>query len=291
MPSHGKMYWTDLRKKRAYPKGWLPNWPLQATVRLGQVGELSYDRQSGVKTLYGQDSLARLGIKSRRPVAGNPFGPLQVSYGTQTDVKFGTDAKVEGWGWLGSAGAGVDATFGRKGGFELEAVEIQRRSYPDVDGLKQALREAVEAEKLRPGKTIVVEVETAKAALFIASEGAGAALKMKLAAGITPVGVSLATFSVGFDIEKKSGSVQVVKFPTPVALAFRAVTVGTKGIFFWREIPIRAATFSGDAMSLNIALAEEEFTDKDYLVRFEAAPSSAARTFTGVMSEPARDGT
>ena len=268
MLSEGEMYWRALKNKARYGKGWVPNWPLQEQVKLGRVAIL--ERDSGVRTLNGKNKLQDYGIEPKAAISGNSFGPLYMNFGKKTVVNFGEDAELEGWHWLGTASVGAVATFGKRGGFCMEATVLQRRWFPDTDNLNDAIRDAVKQGRLGRGKTIVIEVETAETAMFIASSDKEGSIRLKLGASVKPVGVTLASFAGGFTKESSSEGTRALAFSKLITTAFRAVTVGREGLFFWRDIPIRRAAAKGDSRLLNQDLAEAEFTDDDYYLRFNA---------------------
>jgi hypothetical protein len=241
---------------------------LQEQVKLGRVAVL--ERDYGVRTLNGKNKLQDYGIKPKAAISGNSFGPLHVNFGKETVVNFGQEANLEGWHWLGAASAGAVATFGKHGGFRMEATVLQRRWLPDTDSLNDAIRVAVKQGRLGRGKSIVIEVETAETAVFVASSGSGGSIRLKLSASVKPAGVTLASFAGGFTQESSSEGTRALAFSNPITTAFRAVTAGHKGLFFWRDIPIRIAAAKGDSRLLNQDVAEADFTDDDYYIRFNA---------------------
>lgn len=193
--------------------------------------------------------------------------------GKLSGISFGTDASLEGWHWLGEASAGVHIAFQKGAGLLLEAENLKRRELTNTDALYKAIRDAVADKRMKPGRSIVIAVETASSIMYVGTHTGDSSINIKLKVGIAPAGISLASFAPGFSQESHTGDA----FATPIAkggvTAFQAVTVGTKGIFRWREIPIRAAAFEGDATLINLAIAEQDFSEDDYVYRFPSDPA------------------
>lgn len=274
MPSHGQMYWRALKGRVNYGKEWIPNWPLYEPVRLGMVTELH--RSQGIRTLVGDNKLGDYGIKQPGTNEGPEFGPLKVTLGKLSDYSFGTDASLRDWHWLGEARGGARIAFQKGAGLILEAEGLKRRKLTNTDALYKAIQDAVENERMKPGRSIVIAVETASSIMYVGTHTGNSSINIKLKAGISPAGLSLASFAQGFSRESGTGDA----FATPIAkggvTAFQAVTVGTRGIFWWRQIPIRVASFEGDATVINLAMAERDFSEDDYVYRFPSDPAESA---------------
>ncbi len=265
------MYWRVLKGRVSYGKGWIPNWPLYEPVRLGLITELH--RSHGIRTLVGDNKFSNYDIKRPGTTEGPVAGPLRVKAGKLSEYSFETNASLRGWHWLGEASGGARIAFQKGAGLVLEAEGLKRRRLTNTDALYEAIRGAVVNKRMRPGTSIVIAVETASSIMYVGTHTGNSSINIKLKAGIAPAGLSLASFAPGFSEESHTGDA----FATPIAkggvTAFQAVTVGTKGIFWWREIPIRAAKFEGDATVINLAMAERDFSEDDYVYRF---PSDSA---------------
>jgi hypothetical protein len=268
------MYWRALKRRVSYGKGWIPNWPLYEPVRLGLVTELH--RSHGIRALVGDNKLGYYHIKQPGTTEGPVSGPLKVTVGKLSECSFETDANLEGWHWLGDASAGARIAFQKGAGLLLEAEGLKRRRLTNTDALYEAIRVAVVNKRMKPGRSIVIAVETASSIMYVGTYTGDSSINIKLKAGIAPAGLSLASFALGFSRESHTGDA----FATPIAkggvTAFQAVTVGTKGIFRWREIPIRVAAFEGDATLINLAMAEQDFSEDDYVYRFPSDPAEPA---------------
>lgn len=278
MPSHGQMYWRALKRRVSYGKGWIPNWPLYEPVRLGLVTELH--RSHGIRTLVGDNKLGDYDIKRPGTTEGPVSGPLKVTVGKLSECSFGTDASLKGWHWLGEASAGARIAFQKGAGLFLEAEDLKRKRLTNTDALYEAIRDAVVNKRMRPGRSIVIAVETASSIMYVSTNTGDSSINIKLKVGIAPAGLSLASFAPGFSQESRTGDA----FATPMAkggvTAFQAVTVGTKGIFWWREIPIRAAAFEGDTTVINLAMAERDISADDYVYMFPSDPAESSRSTT-----------
>jgi hypothetical protein len=268
------MYWRTLKRRVSYGKGWIPNWPLYEPVRLGLVTELH--RSHGIRTLVGDNNFGNYDIKQPGTTKGPVSGPLKVTAGKLSEYSFGTNASLQGWHWLGKASAGARFSFKKGAGLVLEAEDLERRKLTNTDALYEAIRDAVANENMKPGRSIVIAVETASSIMYVGTHTGNSSINIKLEAEIAPAGLSLASFAPGFSQESRTGDAFATSIAKGGVTAFQAVTVGTKGIFWWREIPIRAAAFEGDATVINLAMAEQDFSEDDYVYRFPSDPAEPA---------------
>ena len=270
MASLGEMYTRALADDLGYQRGWIPNWPPSFPVELGRVGELVYDRDTGIVSLDGNNKLSDYGITAGPAEDGPAAGPRTFSWGSDTNVQLGVDANIPGWEWLGIAGAGVGlkASFGRDGGLQAEADGLRHRSLPDTDSLRSALRSAGQKGSIPVGKSIVVELESAENSMIVASESSSGSLQVATSADVKSASVTLAKFSLGFSVRAQTGKALAQAYPHRITTAFKALTVGTKGIWWWRRIDVFVAGITGDSNLLESALREAELTAVDYYVMF-----------------------
>jgi hypothetical protein len=268
------MYWRVLKKRASYGKGWIPNWPPAEPVKLGWVTELH--RNDGIRTLLGVNKLQAYDIQRPGTTQGPAASHLTITAGKLSECKVETDASMKDWHWLGEASAGARVVFQRGTGLRLEAEGLNRRKLVNTDALYKAIRNAVKTKDLKPGRSIIIAVETAQSVMYVSTYTGGSSINLKLKAAVAPAGLSLASFAPGFSVESRTGDVFATAVPKGGVTAFQAVTIGTKGIFFWREIPIRAAGFEGDATAINIAMAEQDFSEDDYVYKFPPDPVESA---------------
>jgi hypothetical protein len=270
MASLGEMYTRALADDLAYQRGWIPNWPPSFPVELGRVGEIVHDHKSGIVSLEGNNKLTDYEITPGPAEDGPVLGPRTFSWGSETKVKFEVNAKLPGWGWLAIAGAhaGFKASFGHDGGMQAESDNPQHHGLPDTDGLRKALREAGKNGKIEVGKSIVVELESADKAMIVASESSSGALQVSTSADVQAGGVRLANFALGCNVYTQTGKALVQPYPNRITTAFKALTIGTKGIWWWRRIDVSVAAFGGDAARLRSTLQEDELTADDYYVMY-----------------------
>lgn len=268
MASLGEMYSHALGEKLAYQKGWVPNWPPSFPVELGRVGEIVRDGRTGVVSLDGNNRLEDYGITRPPEQVGPKTGPRSFSWGTETKVDFGVGASTKGFEWLGAASVGLRATFGKEGGLQAEAVAPRHHGFCDSDSLRADLLAAAKLGKLRCGKALVVEFEQVERAVVIASESSSGSIEGSVSADLAPSGVSLSSFATGLAVRSRSGQAVVSSYPEPTVTAFKALVVGTRGLWWWRHIAITMANFSGEDARLRSAFVESQLDDDDYDVRF-----------------------
>ena len=274
MPSHGQMYWRVLKKRVSYGKEWIPRLPLHEPVRLGLVTELH--RSQGIRTLVGDNELGHYDIERPGTTDGPVSGPFKVISGKISECSFGSDASLQDWHWLGKASAGAHIAFQKGSGLLLEAESLKREQLTNTDALYDAIRDAVANKRMKPGRTIVIAVETASSIMYVGTHTGESSINIKLKAALAPAGLTLASFAPGFSQESRTGDAFATSIAKDSVTAFQAVTVGTKGIFPWRQIPIRAAAFDGDATLINLAIAERDFSEDDYIYRFPSDPAEPA---------------
>jgi hypothetical protein len=269
--SLGTMYSQALKAKVGYAKGWILNWPLQESITIGRVADKVFSVGDGY-SLWGDGRLQEdYGVAAGQPQAGPEVGPLIATDGTVTNFNIGIRGSTPDLSWLGNAAAGVSASFGKGGGFRLEASKLQRSTLPSTAALMKSLRQAVNEKRLVPGNTIVIGVETATTAFVVASENSDGSLQLTLTADVQPGAIiTLATFATGFTCQSSKNGARAIAFPNPVTTAFQAVTVGRRGIFFWREIPIKIMLSDGDTWLANLSYAEKDFTKDDYFTMFDS---------------------
>jgi hypothetical protein len=279
MASLGTMYGQALKAQAGYGAGWIPHWPLQDSNELGRVADEVYSSDHEY-SLSGQGKLKDYGIKTGKPVTGAEQGSISATHGTIKSFDVGLGGSTPGLNWLGNAEAGASVSFGDDGGFRLDAYGLQRSSLPDLAALKSSLRAAAQKGRLSPGNTIVIGIETATTVFVVACKGKSGALKLKLKAALQPGAIiTMASLAAGFAIQSSAGSATATAFPGRVTTAFQAVTVGRRGIFFWREIPIRILLESGDTWGANLDYAESYFTDEDYFTTFDKPIEKRPRRF------------
>ena len=224
----------------------------------------------------GDNKLGDYDIEQPGTTQGPVSGPLKVTAGKLAEFSFGTDASLQGWHWLGKASAGAHIAFQKGGGLLLEAEGLKRRKLTNTDALYGAIRDAVVNKRMKPGRSIVIAVETASSIMYVGTHTGESSINIKLKAEIAPAGLSLASFAPGFSQESRTGDAFATSIAKGGVTAFQAVTVGTKGIFRWREIPIRVAAFEGDATLINLAIAEQDFSKDDYVYIFPSDPAEPA---------------
>lgn len=268
MASLGEMYTRALADDLAYQRGWIPNWPPSFPVELGRVGKIVYDHASGITSLEGNNKLAAYEIIPGAAEDGPVGGSRTFSWGSKTTVEFEVNAALPGWQWLAGARAGLKASFGHDGGMQAEADNPQHHSLPDTDNLRNALCEAGKNGLIEIGKSIVVEIESADKAMIVASESSSGALQVSTSADVLVGGVRLANFALGCNVHKQTGKAVVQSYPNRITTAFKALTIGTKGIWWWRHIDVSVAAFDGDVTRFRSALQEAELTAEDYYVMY-----------------------
>jgi hypothetical protein len=264
------MYRKVLKRRVSYGKGWIPNWPLQEPVRLGLITELH--RSKGLRTLVGDNKFSDYDIKRPGTTGGPVSGPLEVKAGKLSECSFETNASLEHWHWLGRASGGARIAFQKGAGLVLEAEGLKRRRLTGTDALYKAIQDAVENKRMPLGRSIVIAVETASSIMYVSTLTGNTSINLKLKAAIAPAGLSLASFAPGFTRESRTGDAIATPLPEGGVTAFQAVTVGTKGIFWWREIKIRTAKFAGGDATIDLAMAERDFSEDDYVYRFPSDP-------------------
>ena len=75
-------------------------------------------------------------------------------------------------------------------------------------------------------------------------------------------------FSLGFSVRVQTGKALIHAYPNPITTAFKALTVGAKGLWWWRQIDVVAAGISGDLPAVQSAMREAKLTENDYYLVF-----------------------
>lgn len=258
--SLANLYRNAWQQRFGLGNGWTANWWPGTAISLGQRGVM----RDGQLQHYGY--VGDYGVSFvLDPVLSPVSGPWDYSSSGDTRVEIGTDARVPGWEWLGHAAAGLSITFGNQESIYLSASGTTIERVANLDRLQANLVDAAVQRGMPVGQSVVVERQlTTQALLVVSGDKAGelratASGDAQIGAGITG---AVASFSGHLDIKKQSGGTSKQDFPNGMILAYRVVTLGTKGWWYWRHLNVRAIN-PLDANYLEATLQED-----DYFVRF-----------------------
>lgn len=241
-------------------RGWIPNWWPGTPIALGTRGVATSEG------LRYQGTASDIGVDVRPGRAENFSGSWEFSSSRDIEASFGVDATVPGWEWLGNAQAGLSLSFSRGLGMYISAGPMGVERAADVDELSAALLLAAKGGRVAPGQSLVVEVQSTSNAVILASNGGGGEFKAFVNAELGESGAlgSVASCAGRLNVHRQSGSLTKQEYPNRVVIAYRVLTLGTRGWWWWREIAVRSAPDGPlSAHAESVALS-----DVDYFVQF-----------------------
>jgi hypothetical protein len=229
-----QVYQDAMTKKYGFPRGWLANWPAEFDRLPGQVGEIDDDTH----TFNKDGELADYGITATADSPSpRPDGPWEYTSGADIKIEIGVDASAPGMGFIGNAEAGLKIGFGRERGLVLAIASAHEEGLRNIDQLKRDLVAAAEKGDIGLHKVVIVQQLVGDSGLLVTSEGNSAELAATTNADVGGAGKpTLATFGLDFHLANKSQEVAEHSFPNGFTVAFRAVKLGKRGWFWWREI-------------------------------------------------------
>jgi len=226
--------WAD---KFGLGKGWSANWWPGTAISLGERGVMR-DGQ-----LQHQGYVSDYGVSfALDPVPSPVSGPWDYSSSGDTRVEIGTDASVPGWEWLGHASVGLSATFGSQESVYLSATNTTIERVADNDKLQRDLLSTAVQHGMPVGQSVVIERQLTAQAMVIASSDKSGELKATVS-GEAQVGAgalgTVASLTGRLDVKRQVGGTSKQEFPSGMVLAYRVVTLGTRGWWFWRHMTVR----------------------------------------------------
>lgn len=192
-------------------------------------------------------------------------GPWDYSSSNAVDAKLGLDARAPGWGWLGSASAGLSVSFGTSEGVYLSADSTVVERVANVDKLKSDLLTTAAKQGMPEGQSVVIERQISKKAVLVASEGGTSELKATVSGKVNvnpAAGGAVASLAGRLNFRSKKGSTFLQNFPDEFVLAYRIVTLGERGWWFWRQPAVHGI------LPLDGSAAEAFLDQTDYFVLF-----------------------
>lgn len=249
--------WED---KFGLGKGWTVAWPGPG-VSIGQrgvMGESEFAYRG-----YAGDYGVTFDFDPAPPEDG---GPWDYSSSADVNAEIGIDASIPGWSWLGKASAGLSVGFGDEESIYLSASSTIVERVANVDKLKTDLLTTAVEQGMPTGQSIVIERQLSKKAVLVASEGGSSELKATVAGkvSITPgTKGSIASLAGRLNFHSKTGSTFMQNFPKEFVLAYRVVTLGTTGWWFWRRPAVEEILPVGRDSSF-----EDSLEPDDYFVSF-----------------------
>jgi hypothetical protein len=213
--------------------GWFVNTQPNDTIPLGLKGQVlgEYFQHSGPLA-----QLSRL-MPEPSPPQDNSAWQFQSSSSIEFDaaVKGTTSGNI---GWLGTAQAGVKASFGQEAGLSALGSHKWFHRFPDMDSVRTALRAAVAAGDLVEGDAVVVELQLTGPGVLLASQGGGASIEALASGSVSPAAVNIADFAGNLSVTKKHGAVTMEQFGDGAVIAARVMQVGHRGMWWWRRLVI-----------------------------------------------------
>jgi len=251
------IYRDAWKKKFGLGKGWQVAWPGPG-VAIGQRGVMNDDEFMHLGRVgdYG----VSFDFDPEPPKDG---GAWDYSSSAEISAEIGADADVPGWSWLGNASAGLSVAFGKDESIYLSASSSIVERVANVDQLKSDLITTAVKMGMPEGQSVVIERQLARMAVLVASEGGGGGLKatvdgkVKVLPGTQG---SVASLAGRLNFHSKSGSTFMQKFPNEFIMAYRVVTLGSKGWWFSRH-----PTVDG-ILPVGVSTPEDFFTPDDYFV-------------------------
>lgn len=245
--------------------GWIVNWPPATPIRIGDVGRLVRDDDTGIWGFNPGASLNDHDIPYKAQSDG-VVGDRTLTVGDETNISFGFSAETPGFKWLGDASAGFHASFGSEGGMQAHVENIRRQSIENIDALKPMLLDAVSRGSMSLGHAVIVERETADLGMIIASERTAGDLKVKTNAALVPGGQPLAKFAANFTVHSASGGAATQPMSAPFPVIYKTLVVGRRGIWWWKKVVIEGVADMSEADRLRAT--EDALDADDYYARF-----------------------
>lgn len=261
--SIGEFYDTAYQKAIGLAPGWIVNWPLETRVPVGRVGRFKRDWETGLWGFVPGNTLQGVGISYKVNPDMISMGDSNIAYGRDSSIEFGFDAKVPGWEWLGNAKAGFHASFGSDGGVRAQVSNVRREEAESIDALAEDLLTAAKNETLDYGQVIIVERETGDMGTIVGSEYDSGEMKVAAEGDFKPAGAVLAKFSAGFNVRMSSGAAFMRAVDSPFTVSYRALIVGSRGIWWWKRPVIEGLVEMTDDEL--IRQTEEGLSERDFL--------------------------
>jgi hypothetical protein len=240
-------------------KGWTVAWPGPA-VSIGQRGVMNDSELMHLG--YAGDYGVSFDFDPAPPKEG---GPWDYSSSTDINAEIGIDATIPGWKWLGKASAGLSVGFGDEESIYLSANSTIVERVANVDKLKADLLTTAVKQGMPKGQSVVIERQFSRKAVLVASEGGTGELKATVDGKVNIIpgtNGSVASLAGRLNFHSKTGSTFMQNFPKEFVLAYRVVTLGTSGWWFWRH-----PTVDG-ILPVGRSTAEDFFDPDDYFVSF-----------------------
>jgi len=253
-----RKFWED---KFGLGKGWSANWWPGTSISLGERGVMRDGR------LQHQGYVGDYGVSfDLDPVHSPVSGSWDYSSSGDTKVEIGADASVPGWEWLGHASAGLSVTFGNQESIYISAGGTTIERVADNDRLQMDLLNTAFEHGMPIGQCVVVERQLTTQAMVIVSSGKSGELKAALSGDVKVSSVAqgaVASLAGHLDIKRQTGGTSKQEYPTGMVLAYRIITLGTRGWWFWRHLTVRGITGVDDS------LIETALEPDDYFIMFQ----------------------
>ena len=258
--SLANLYRSAWQERFGLGNGWTANWWPGTAISLGERGVM----QDGQLQHHGY--VGDYGVSfALDPVLSPVSGLWDFSSSSDTIIEIGTDASVPGWEWLGNASAGLSMTFGGQESVYISASGTTIERVANLDKLRADLIDTAVQRGMPIGQSVVVERQLTAQTLLIASSNNSGEFKA-VARGDVQVGTggqgTVVSFAGHLDVKKQSGGISKQDFPEGIILAYRVVTLGMKGWWYWRHLNVRAIN------APNPNYIEDILRPEDYFVRF-----------------------
>jgi hypothetical protein len=235
--SLGDVYRDAWEEKFGLGKGWSANWWPGTAISLGQRGVIRNGQ------LQYRGYVGDYGVSFNLDPAPSPVsGAWDYSSSSKIDLAIGTDAKMPGWQWLGQASAGLSLRFGNEESMYFSANGTTIERVADVDKLKADLITTAVQQGMPIGQSVVVERQLTTQAMLVASSGGSGELKATVRGNVkvSPfVAGTVASLAGCLDVKKQTGGTSKQDFPSGMVLAFRAVTLGKRGWWWWQHFTVQ----------------------------------------------------
>lgn len=256
--SLGDIYRSAWQEKFGLGKGWSANWWPGTAVSLGERGVMREGQ------LQHQGYVGDYGVSfDLDPVPSPVSGAWDYSSSDDTRVDIGTDASVPGWEWLGHASVGLSATFGNQQSIYLSASGTTIERVADNDRLQRDLVSIAVERGMPAGQCVVVERQLTDQAMVLTSSDKSGELKATVSGDvkvITGAQGTVASLAGHLDVKRQVGGTSKQEYPNGMVLAYRIVTLSTRGWWYWRHFTVRGTV---DDSYLDAVLKPD-----DYFVKF-----------------------
>lgn len=195
----------------------LPTWPVDSDVQLGDVGILEG------RVFRRTDTLERLGLGGFQVRSGR--GKTNIDFAVEDGVEISVEGGVDSI--VPEIGGAVEVKFDREGAVFLRVGDHQIREIESTDALGREIMQRFKRGEWDRSRVVVTEVVSASAATVLVSGEGGASALFKLQAGL-PVQAALASGKLS-TLQRISGHFVVKVIAEEVSPLLRTRGVKRKG--------------------------------------------------------------